>query len=155
MLCRATDAPSTCPREQVETHVLREFAIYGPQSERHEFFGFVYQREGLIDSAVVKSRECRNPDLCVVNVGAAATRIPSGATVLGEWHTHPHDGARSLSEPDVRGAYNNRHIRCYRAYYSNPFGDIYAWSPQDTSVPTAMNSRVYLGSYLARQARVG
>jgi hypothetical protein len=155
LLCRASDSSSPCPYEEVEAHVLREFAIYGPQSDRREYFGFVYQREGLIDSAVARSSECRNPELCVVNVGAAATRIPGGATVLGEWHTHPHDGARSLSEPDVRGAYNNRHIRCYRAYYSNPFGEIYAWSPQGTSVPTAMNSRVYLGNYLARQARAG
>ena len=69
--------------------------------------------------------------------------------MLGEWHSHPQSSkAGLLSADDVRGARNNRHIRCYAAYYSQPDGDIYAWNPFQTSVPTAMFSRAFIGNYL-------
>ena len=68
--------------------------------------------------------------------------------MLGEWHTHPLvDGSRNLSVQDVRGAFHNRHIRCYTAFYSAPNGDIYRWDVSQTSVPTAMNTREYLGNH--------
>lgn len=73
--------------------------------------------------------------------------VPLSAKVLGEWHTHPHGGSRSLSKEDVRGAYNNHHISCYVAFYSTPSGEIYAWSPRHLSVPVAMASRMPLANY--------
>jgi hypothetical protein len=80
-------------------------------------------------------------------VEEAGSRIPSGAKVLGEWHTHPHGGAPQLSHHDERGAHRNRHVRCYTAFYSNPGGQIFAWNPAETSVPTAMASRERVGRY--------
>jgi len=57
------------------------------------------------------------------------------------------DGKMNLSVQDVRGAFHNRHIRCYTAFYSAPNGDIYRWDVSQTSVPTAMNTREYLGNH--------
>jgi hypothetical protein len=153
---RVADAVPACPpREEVYAHVREQFRIYGPQSATHEYFGFIYLHGSEIGSAVIRSGECRNPDRCIIKVAAALSLIPSRSAVLGEWHTHPHNGDRGLSEEDVRGAHNNRHLRCYFAYYSSSIGEIYAWNPQDTSVPTAMHSRVLIGKYVARHARTG
>lgn len=143
----ATDLAADCSQSAVEAHVREQFALYGPRSGSHEYFGFVYLHEGVIGSAVTRSRACPKAGRCVVDSGAAIALVPRAAKVLGEWHTHPHDGSLSLSKEDVRGAYNNRHIKCYRAFYSTPSGEIYLWSADRISVPTAMASRVQIGNY--------
>lgn len=144
----ADSGVSECLRLEVEAHVREQFAIYGPRSEHHEYFGFIYLHNGVIGSAVTRSRSC-SAAKCVVDSTKAMQLIPRPAAVLGEWHTHPHGGSASLSKEDVRGAYNNRHISCYLAFYSTPAGEIYAWSPQRTSVPVAMASRAPVGNYNA------
>jgi hypothetical protein len=146
-LCsNAESGVSDCLRKEVEAHVLEQFAIYGPQSVDHEYFGFIYLYNGVIGSAVTRSRTCRNTK-CVVDSAEALRSVPRPAKVLGEWHTHPHGGSASLSHHDVRGAYSNRHISCYFAFYSTPSGEIYAWDPGRISVPIAMASRAPLGNY--------
>lgn len=140
----ATDLAAECPQPAVEAHVREQFALYGPQSKKHEYFGFIYLHEGVIGSAVTRSRICPK-GRCVVDSSRAVGLIPPTAKLLGEWHTHPEHGSPSLSKDDVRGAYNNRHIRCYRAFYSTPAGEIYRWSVDLTSVPMAMASRVRVG----------
>lgn len=142
---------SDCLRKEVEDHVRQQFALYGPQSANHEYFGFIYLHEGVIGSAVVRSRSCQK-NKCVLDSAEAMRLIPRPAKVLGEWHTHPHDGSASLSQHDVRGAYNNRHISCYLAFYSTPSGEVYAWSPHRISVPVAMASRAPLGNYRDEQS---
>jgi len=143
-----TTAAAECPQDAVDTHVLEQFETYGPRSKDREYFGFIYLFKSEFRSAVVHGSSCPGPYTCAVNSAKAAPQIPAGAKVLGEWHTHPHSSkARQLSADDVRGAQNNRHIRCYAAYYSQPDGDVYAWDPFKTSVPTAMNSRVLIGNY--------
>lgn len=137
---------SECLREAVDAHVREQFRIYGPRSADHEYFGFIYLQDGIIGSAVVRSSHCRG-EKCVVDSSEAVRLVPRSAKVLGEWHTHPHDGSTGLSREDVRGAYNNRHISCYRAFYSTPEGEIYTWNPQRVSVPVAMGSRERLGNY--------
>jgi hypothetical protein len=82
-----------------------------------------------------------------VDSSKAIHSVPRSAKVLGEWHTHPHNGSASLSRNDVRGAYSNRHISCYFAFYSTPSGQIYAWNPRQISVPIAMASRAPVGNY--------
>jgi hypothetical protein len=132
----------------VAAHVDEQFRIYGPRSDKYEFFGFIYRVEGEIGSAVVRSNVCRGPDGCKIDIGPAAKRIPRRAKVLGEWHTHSHlNGSRILSIEDVRGANHNLHIRCYAAWYAGPGGEIYRWDPRSTSVPTAMATRVTVGNY--------
>jgi proteasome lid subunit RPN8/RPN11 len=145
----ASDATPDCFLPEVQTHVRRTIAIYGPMSIDNEFFGFIYRQGNRIDSGVVRSRSCQLGD-CVINVAVAAQRIPKGARVLGEWHTHPRGGSRLLSSLDVRGAYQNRHLACYAAYFSRPDGEILAWNPREKSVPTAMASLVSVGNYAAR-----
>jgi hypothetical protein len=145
--CDATDLAADCSQPALEAHVREQFALYGPQSGRHEYFGFVYLHEGVIGSAVTRSRACAKAGRCVVDSGRAIALVPRAAKVLGEWHTHPHDGSPSLSKDDVRGAYNNHHVTCYRAFYSTPSGEIYQWSAERISVPMAMASRVQIGSY--------
>jgi hypothetical protein len=135
-----------CNDPAVLEHVVGQYRQYGPQSDKHEYFGFVYRDGGDIKSAVVRSPECRVKDSCRVDTATAAARIPRGAKVLGEWHTHPHQGSRALSADDVRGARNNRHIRCYTPFYSTPEGEIYAWDARQTSVPAAMASREHVGN---------
>ena len=143
---RAGDAtPAACFEDEVLLHVRAQFAIYGPRSSHYEYFGFIYRKDGRVDSAVTHDFGCRGQMKCVVNTAFALARVPKGAKVLGEWHTHPHHGSRSLSKDDVRGAYSNRHISCYRAFYSTPSGEIYQWSVDLTSVPMAMASRVRVG----------
>jgi proteasome lid subunit RPN8/RPN11 len=146
LLVNAAPAVSECLRSEVEAHVREQFAIYGPRSVRHEYFGFIYQHEGILGSAVTRSRPCV-ADKCVADSNDALLAVPRGAKVLGEWHTHPHGGSASLSREDVRGAYNNRHISCYFAFYSTPSGEIHAWNPTRVSVPIAMASRARIGHY--------
>jgi len=145
--CNAADAPAGCDRDVVDTHVRDQIQLYGPRSARHEYFAFVYFYQGALSSAVVRSSECTSAIRCTLDTAAAAKLIPKSARVLGEWHTHPHQGSNMLSKDDVRGAYNNRHIRCYVAYYAKPNGEIMTWDPQQTSVPTAMASRIVVGRY--------
>jgi hypothetical protein len=137
-----------CLRKDVKAHVLQQFGIYGPLSVNHEYFGFIYLHDGVLGSAVTRSRVCAKADKCPVDSKEAIRSIPRSAKLLGEWHTHPHHGSRSLSADDVRGAYNNRHISCYFAFYSTPSGAIYAWNANQISVPVAMASRVHLGNYM-------
>ena len=152
LCCTANEESSGCRRAEVEAHVTRQFEIYGPLSIGHEYFAFVYRFNGSIGSAVIRGRSCPDSRSCGVNSAAAASAIPRGAKVLGEWHTHPKGGSTTLSADDVRGAYNNRHIRCYVAFYSKPNGEIYAWDPDKTSVPTAMASRKLVGNFVAKLA---
>jgi hypothetical protein len=142
----AADVSPVCEHEQITAHARTAFAIYGPLSGENEYFGFIFRYRGRIHSAVTRSSRC-GADECVIHVDKAGKLIPDGARVLGEWHTHPHNGGTQLSEHDVRGAYRNRHVRCYTAFYSNPDGEIYAWNPSKTSVPTAMASRKRIGNY--------
>ena len=142
------EAVSQCPVAEVTDHVREQFARFGPQSASHEYFGFVYRLNGRIESAVIRSSRCTSADRCTTNTAGAARAIPGGARVLGEWHTHPTTtGSRTLSAEDVRGAFRNRRIRCYTAFYSTPNGDIYRWDTNQTSVPTAMNTRKYVGNH--------
>lgn len=136
-----------CLHKEVEAHVRQQFAIYGPRSDSHEYFGFIYLHDGLIGSGVTRSRPCDTVGKCVVDSNKAIQLVPRPAKVLGEWHTHPHNGSASLSRHDVRGAYSNRHISCYLAFYSTPAGQIYAWNAQEISVPVAMASRAPVGNY--------
>lgn len=142
--CDADD----CFANEVEAHVLEQFGIYGPFSADREYFGFIYRHEGVIASAVSRGGVCRWTQTCEVKTDAAAARIPGGAKILGEWHTHPHaSGSQSLSDADVRAANSNRHIRCYRAFFSTSRGEIAAWDTASTMVKTAMASLVRLGNY--------
>jgi hypothetical protein len=149
----ATYFSPACATRELDDHVRQEFAVYGPQSGNREYFAFIYELQGSFGSAVVRGNDCRGPERCVVDAAGAVAQIPKGANVVGEWHTHPHIGATSLSSLDVRGAHHNRHLNCYTPYYSNPIGEIYAWNPDLDSVPTANNSRVLIGTYGERQAR--
>ena len=113
----ASEIGSTpCFEDEVMRHVRDQFAIYGPRSSQYEYFGFIYRKDGRVDSAVTHDFACRGQMECVVNTVFALRRIPKGAKVLGEWHTHPHfHEADVLSMEDVRGAQANRHVRCYTA----------------------------------------
>jgi hypothetical protein len=144
------DATPECHWPEVQAHVRDQFAIYGPRSIENEYFGFIYRFDSRIDSAVTRSSKCVAP-ACLLNVGAAAALIPGGARILGEWHTHPHDGSALLSTYDVRGAWQNRNLECYVAYYSKPNGEIVAWDPRRTSVSSAMASLVHIGNYVVRR----
>lgn len=141
---------SGCDRPGVLEHTLGQFRHYGPRSDDHEYFGFIYRQDGEIASAVTRGTRCHGTDGCVTNTRFAAQRVPKGSKVLGEWHTHPRIGTRQLSMEDVSGANGNSRIRCYTAYYSAPDGEIYAWDPRSTSVPAAMNSRSLVGQYELR-----
>lgn len=149
VLARAGDAtPAACFDDEVLLHVREQFATYGPRSSQYEYFGFIYRKDGRIESAVTHDFGCRGQRECVVNTAFALKRIPKGAKVLGEWHTHPHfHEADALSMEDVRGAQANRHIRCYTAFYSSHDGDIYRWNLDAPTVAAAMESRTRLGNY--------
>jgi hypothetical protein len=146
---RAGDAtPAGCFEDEVLLHVRAQFAVYGPRSSDYEYFGFVYRKGGRIDSAVTSTHSCRDQSECVVNTAFALRRIPKGAKVLAEWHSHPHfHGLDTLTPDDVSGARANRHIRCYSAFYSSSRGDIYRWSLDSLTVPEAMASRILVGNY--------
>jgi hypothetical protein len=152
-LCCTADSLPRCFDDEVEAHVLEQFSIYGPLSTDREYFGFVYRHTGVIASAIARGSVCRWAQACEVYTWVAAALIPKGAKVLGEWHTHPHaTGSQGLSAEDVRGANNNLHIRCYRAFYSKSDGEIYSWNLNATLVPAAMASSVRLGNYRERLA---
>jgi hypothetical protein len=141
----AGDAPH-CLSDPVEAHVRQQFATFGPLSVNHEYFGFIYRLDGAIDSAVIRGSRCVARS-CIIDVTSAGESIPAGAVIVGEWHTHPRSGEARLSEEDVLGAYRNRNVGCYAAFYSEPDGSIYSWDPRRGMVTTAMASRVRLGSY--------
>lgn len=146
-LCRSADM-TDCFTEEVEAHVIEQFHIHGPLSGDREYFGFVYRYQGKIESATVRGSRCNSGRSCEVRTARAATKIPKGAKVLGEWHTHPRElGAESLSPEDVGGANANRHVRCYRAFFSTSRGRILTWDTNATAVMTAMKSTVLLGNY--------
>jgi hypothetical protein len=139
-----------CLRDDIDAHVIAQFARYGPLSTNREYFGFIFLSKGEISSAITRGGRCKGS--CGVNTAAAAAQVPPTAKPLGEWHTHPRDsGGGTLSPEDVRGAYSHRNIRCYTAYYSQPDGDIYAWDPHQSQVPDAMASRFYIGNYAAER----
>jgi len=148
LLAFANVADAGCPQDMVDAHVREQFAIYGPRSKTHEYFGYIFLYEGAVGSAVARGWSCSKSNSCSTDTARAASLVPKGAKVLGEWHTHPESSkAGFLSAEDVRGARNNSHIRCYAAYYSQPDGDIYAWSPLQATIHTAMASRVLIGNY--------
>jgi len=153
---QADDAtvPAACFADEVLLHVRAQFAKYGPRSGESEYFGYIYFKDGRVESAVTSGFTCRGQTDCTVNTAFARARIPKGAKVLGEWHTHPRIGAHELSQDDVNGANANRHIHCYAAFYSSPDGDIYRWSVEATSIPAAMASRTLIGNYRASEAPV-
>jgi hypothetical protein len=145
--------PVACFDDEVQLHVGEQFAIYGPRSTRYEYFGFIYRKDGRVASAVTHDFDCRGQAECVVNTAFALERIPKGAKILGEWHTHPHfHEPEQLSIDDVRGARANRHIRCYAAFYSSHDGDIYRWNIDTATVEAAMASRMWIGNYRAASA---
>ena len=148
------EAQSACFEGEVVLHVRAQFEHYGPRSEQIEFFGFIYRKDGRVESAVTRGTNCGRQSDCVVNPVFALRRIPKGAKVLGEWHTHPRIGTRDLSLDDVRGANENRHIPCYSAYYSSPDGEIFRWNIAATSVAAAMASLTPVGKYRAQQAKL-
>lgn len=147
---RANDAPQ-CLSDSVEIHVRQQIALYGPLSVNHEYFGFIYRLGRSLDSAVVRGSRCVAHS-CVVDIARAAALIPAHAVILGEWHTHPRNGETPLSEEDVLGAYRNRNLGCYVAYYSEPAGAIYSWSPHRGSVVNAMASRIHIGDFPVSRA---
>lgn len=137
-----------CFTEEVEAHVIEQFQIHGPLSRDREYFGFVFRYQGKIESATERGRRCNSRQSCEVRTAGAAAKIPKGAKVLGEWHTHPREqGVETLSPEDVRGANDNRHIRCYRAFFSTPGGNILTWDTNATAVVAAMKTKVLLGNY--------
>ena len=140
--------PAPCYEEEVLLHVRGQFATYGPRSSQLEYFGFIYRKDGRVESAVTHGFGCRGDAECVVNTAFALARIPKGAKVLGEWHTHPHfHEFDALTLEDVQGAQANRHVRCYTAFYSSADGDIFRWNLDAPTVAAAMASRMRLGNY--------
>jgi hypothetical protein len=148
--CAQAQAGDTlqCLSDSVEAHVRQQFAAFGPLSVNYEYFGFIYRLGATLDSAVARGSRCVARS-CIIDVARAAERIPAGAVIVGEWHTHPRNGEARLSEQDVLGAYRNRNLGCYSAFYSEPDGAIYSWNPRRGMVTTAMASRVRIGNYPA------
>ena len=143
-----TTADLACWRAEVLAHVREQIHLYGPQSRKREYFGFIYLEDGRVKSSVVRGPLCDTSLTCSVHSRGAAEGLPRGVKVLGEWHTHPNgDSSNGLSAGDVRGAWNNRKIRCYTAFYAASNGRFYSWNPASTSVAVAMSSRVLLGNY--------
>jgi hypothetical protein len=149
----ADDAPQ-CLSDSVEAHVRQQFATFGPLSVNHEYFGFIYRLGGSVDSAVVRGSRCVARS-CVIDVARAGALLPAGAVIVGEWHTHPRSGEARLSAQDVLGAYRNRNLGCYSAFYSDPKGAVYSWNPRRGMVNTAMASRVHIGNYPAARQNGG
>src|SRR5688572_23791896 len=145
--CDSSEA-TECPDARIEAHVIEQFRVHGPMSKKREYFGYIFQKDGLIESAIARGNLCWYSGPCEVKTSKAAERIPTGATVLGEWHTHPHStGSLRLSPADVHGANDNQHIRCYRAFFSTAVGDIITWDVNQSVVSAAMASAVRLGTY--------
>lgn len=146
LCCHAKD-PASCFEAEVEAHVLEQFRIFRPESKKREYFGFIYRINGVIASATTAGMVCLKGGICEVNPRRAARKIPAGAKVLGEWHTHPQvTGSLRLSAADVRGAHANRGVRCYRAFFSTARGDIIEWDPNEVRVSEAMASSKRLGN---------
>lgn len=143
----ADAAPDRCYDEAVLEHVLTQFEFYGPRSDTAEYFGFIYVKDGLVRGSVTSGMRCRGQRDCAVNPVFALRRIPAGAKVLGEWHTHTRGSAHELSPEDVRGARANLHIRCYSAFYSTPDGNIWRWDPAQSTIAGAMASRASVGMF--------
>jgi hypothetical protein len=142
------DEPPDCLLRQVESHVMDQFRLFGPLSGEREYFGFIFLKDGKIASATARGGTCQWREPCEVSTRRAAAKIPAGARVLGEWHTHPRTaGSRDVSLSDVRGANANRHLPCYHAFFSTPGGDILSWNPNESDTEAAMASAVRLGSY--------
>ena len=139
--------PDHCFDAAVMNHVREQIAFYGPRSDQQEYFGFIYWKDGLIRTAVTSGMACQGMLDCVVNPAFALARIPKGAKVLGEWHTHSRIGALVLSLEDVSGARANLHIRCYSAFYSASDGSIWRWDPAQATVADAMASRTSVGAF--------
>jgi hypothetical protein len=143
-----TTADSACWRAEVLAHVREQMRLYGPLSRKHEYFGFIYWDGQAVKSSVVRGSACNTSFACSVHSRGALEGLPRGVKVLGEWHTHPNsDSSNGLSAGDVRGAWNNRKIRCYTAFYAASNGRFYSWDPASASVAVAMQSRVLLGNY--------
>jgi hypothetical protein len=147
----AGDAPE-CSADAVQAHVRQQYAVYGPMSVNNEYFGFIYRVGHTLESAVTRGSRCIAGS-CIVNVASAAALVPADAVILGEWHTHPRKGTAALSENDVYGAYRNRKLACYSAFYSEPDGGIYEWNPHRGLVTTAMASRLQIGNYLGNRIK--
>ena len=145
---RPDERAPACALQDVAAHVLQQFEHYGPLSTDREYFGYIYRHRGAIASAVSQGSRCQWTQDCEIDTRAAANLIPARAKVLGEWHTHPHkSGALTLSGADVRGAHDNRHIACYRAFFGAANGEIFAWDIEVSSVSAAMKTLRRLGSY--------
>lgn len=144
---QAGATPDSCLDDTVLQHVLSEFRHYGPRSRESEYFGFIYRKDGLVSSVVTAGDSCASQTDCAVNPIFALRRLPAGAQVIGEWHTHPGAGTDAMSVDDVHGAHANVRMRCYSVFYSGPGGQIYRWDPRETTVPGAMASRVSIGNY--------
>ena len=143
-----TTSDLACWRAEVLAHVREQIRLYGPLSRKREYFGFIYRDGQSVKSSVVRGSVCDTSLACSVHSRGAAEGLPRGVKVLGEWHTHPSgDGSNGLSAGDVRGAWNNRKVRCYTAFYAASNGKFYSWDPASTSVAVAMRSRVLLGDY--------
>jgi hypothetical protein len=95
----------------------------------------------------VRGTRCNTSGNCTIDTRRAAKLIPRGARVLGEWHTHARNGSTFLSKLDVTGAYSNRNIRCYAAFYSQPNGEVHSWDPGASSVPIAMHTTARIGAF--------
>lgn len=137
--------------EQVDAFVLDQFNTYGPQSARHEHFAFVYWIDGQISQSHISTR-CTNQYACTLNPARSLKDVPAHAKIVGEWHTHPHDGSRTLSIHDAQGAFAigeqvRSHGRPYWAYYSDPSGHVFRWDTTTRDTLEANRSRVQVGTY--------
>ena len=88
---RAGDAtPAACFEDEVLLHVREQFATYGPRSSQYEYFGFIYRKDGRIESAVTHDFGCRGQMECVVNTAFALKRDPQRG-----------QGARRVAHPSA------------------------------------------------------
>ncbi|HEU4601572.1 MAG TPA: hypothetical protein VFS24_06375 [Steroidobacteraceae bacterium] len=139
-------------REEIESFVLAQFKIFGPQSKRTEHFAFVYWHDGELAQAHIYARCSSTSDRCTTNPKRAIQAVMPGAKILAEWHSHPHNGSRLLSPDDAQGAFSiGEQIRSrgreYFAYYSDPTGRVFRWDTTTPDVNKANRSRVEVGSY--------
>ncbi len=135
----------------IDGHAVSQMRVFGPQSKSNEFFGFIHGKDGKLDSSTVKGGQCRDgAGTCTMSeakLNEAKAGIPSGSKVFGEWHTHNHKGSPALSEADANGAYANRNIKFYSAYYADPNGNMYRWDANKRNAVRAGASKIYLGNY--------
>jgi RHS repeat-associated protein len=135
----------------IDGHAVSQMREFGPQSKSNEFFGYIYGKDGKLESSWKQGSKCRDgAGVCTMSeakLNEAKAGIPSGAKVYGEWHTHNHGGSPALSEADANGAYANRNIKFYSAYYADSNGNMYRWDPTKRNAIRANASKVYLGNY--------